>query len=68
MLVLRCILPTFFVSVVIIFVSCALIDTLLWKLSFGKLTNMLRDKYLEKVINYIKSLYAAIEKYLVKVI
>ncbi len=58
----------FIVSVMIVFVSCALIDTLFWKLSFGKLINLLRDKYLEKVITYLKSLYFALEKLFIKLI
>ncbi len=56
----------FFASVMIVFVCCALIDTLFWKLSFGKLINLLLDKYLDKVIIYIKSIYFAIEKLFVK--
>jgi len=58
----------FFVSVIIVFVCCALIDTLFWKLSFGKLINLLRDKYLEKAILYMKSLYTAVEKLFAKLI
>ena len=58
----------YFVSVAIVFAACALIDTLFWQLSFGKLFSLLRDKYLEKAVIHIKSLYAAIEKLLVKFI
>jgi hypothetical protein len=57
-----------FVSVTIVFVCCALIDTLIWKLSFGRLISLLRDKYLEKVIINIKSQYLVIEKFFVKMI
>lgn len=58
----------FFVSALIVFASCALIDTLFWRLSVGKLFNLLRDKYLEKFVTYVKSLYFAIEKLFVKLI
>ncbi|MEN6635382.1 MAG: hypothetical protein ABFC56_06005, partial [Clostridiaceae bacterium] len=58
----------FFVSVMIVFVCCALIDTIFWKLSFGKLINSLLDKYLEKVTIRIKSLYSALERFFVKLI
>jgi len=58
----------FFISAMIVFVSCALIDTLFWRLSLGKLFNLLRDKYLEKVVTFIKSLYFAIEKLFARLI
>lgn len=58
----------FFVSVMIVFVCCALIDTLFWRLSFAKLVRMLLDKYLEKVVIHVKSLYFVIEKFFVKLI
>jgi len=58
----------FIVSALIVFASCALIDTLFWKLSFGKLFHFLRDQYLEKVIKFMKSIYFAIEKIFVKLI
>ncbi len=58
----------FFVSVIIVFAGCALIDTLFWKLSFGKLIRSLLDRYLEKAITSIKSLYVQLEKFLVKMI
>ena len=58
----------FFVTVIIIFISCALFDTLFWRLSFGRLIDFLRDKYLEKATNYVKSLYYVIEKIFVKLI
>ncbi len=58
----------FFVSVVIVFAGCALIDTLFWKLSFGKLIRSLLDRYLEKAINLITSLYIRVEKFLAKMI
>jgi hypothetical protein len=58
----------FFVSVLIVFVSCSLIDALFWKLSFGKLINQLLDQYLEKVTKFMKSLYFSIEKFFVKMI
>ena len=57
-----------FVSVIIVFTGCALIDTLFWKLSFGKLIRSLVDRYLEKTINSIKSLYVRLEKFLAKMI
>jgi len=58
----------FLVSVMIVFVCCALIDTLFWKLSLGKLINRLLDQYLEKVTKFMKSLYIAIERLFVKMI
>ncbi len=58
----------FFVSVMIVFACCVLIDTLFWKLSFGKLINLLLNKYLEKGITHMKSLYFVIEKFFVKFI
>ena len=64
--------PLYFVhllaSVIIVFVCCAVIDTLFWKLTVGKLFCLLRDKYLDKVIAFFKSLYHAIEKVFVKLI
>ena len=64
--------PLYFVhllaSVIIVLVGCAVIDTLFWKLTVGKLFCLLRDKYLDKVIAFLKSLYHAIEKVFVKLI
>ncbi|HWQ98221.1 MAG TPA: acyltransferase [Clostridia bacterium] len=56
------------VSVIIVFAGCAVIDTLFWKLSVGTLFCMLRDKYLDKFVAFVKSLYFAIEKFFVKLI
>ena len=58
----------FFISVMIVFICCALIDTLFWRLSFGKLINLLLDHYLEKVAKFMKSLYLSIERFFVKMI
>lgn len=58
----------FFVSVMIVFVCCALIDTLFWKLSLGKLINLLLDKYLGRITEFMKSLYSTIERFFAKMI
>lgn len=58
----------FFVSVMIIFVCCAIIDTLFWKLSLSKVVKRLLDQYLEKAIIQMKSLYSVVERFFVKFI
>ena len=58
----------FFVSVIAVLACCAIIDTLFWKLSLGKLIKLLLDRYLEIIAVRVKSLYSIVEKLFIKMV